>query len=192
MLTEFTNRADSMRGGYLLKTEELLTANKDAWTAAFAEHFISACTRIVKMQAEQSLSALSYLEYTMLYTNFIDRRYISEVWVYGQESYLDRNQRAVCEYDVSFLFVYFDELWGELTALQRQYSGRISAQDITAYMLRALPDFYSYLADIARLALAECIAGEPFISIAKNNIFMINTGDYMAGVQTVFEINNTE
>ncbi|MCL2153367.1 MAG: hypothetical protein FWH57_10505, partial [Oscillospiraceae bacterium] len=76
-------------------------------------------TQVVKIQATLDIPAISYLEYTMLYTNFINRRYITEVWVYGDKGYLDKNQYMLGEYDISFLFIYFDELWDKLLTARK-------------------------------------------------------------------------
>ena len=88
MHKDFIVRANVNRSTYLLQTEALFVANKSTWFDTLAEHFISVCDQIQKMQAETTLPTVSYLEYTMLYTNFINRRYVVEVWVYDDEYYL--------------------------------------------------------------------------------------------------------
>ena len=186
MEEDFTTRANVKRNEYLLKTEELFVTNKAAWFSAFASHFRQICAQIRKMQEESALSAISYLEYNMLYNNFINRRYVTQVCAYGEKSYLDKSQRILGEYDVSFLFVYFDKLWDDLINLKRRLVGQAAAVEITKYMLDTLPDFYSYLANIARFAVADCIDKSPFVDIDKNEVFMINVGDYMAKTETVY------
>lgn len=192
MLEDFTRCACIARNAYLLKTESLFTANKSAWFYALSEHFTSVCTQIQKMQAESILPAISYLEYTMLYTNFVNRRYAAEVWIYGDEYYLDKNQRMICDYDISFLFVYFDKLWDELLTLRKRYAGKVSSQDVKTFMLQILPDFYSYFANTARFAVAECIDSKPFINIVKDEFFMVNIGEYMAETETIFIENKNK
>jgi len=186
MQKDFAAQARNHRNAYLLKTEAAFAANSSSWISGFAEHFQSVCALIKKTQDESALSPVSYLEYTMLYTNFANRRYVSEVRVYGDQSYLDKNQRIVGEYDISFLFEHFDRLWYELTALKQSYLGKISVRDVTAFMLQVLPDFYAYLASIARYAVAECAENKPFADIDKNDTFMVNVGDYMAATENVF------
>ena len=181
----FIEQANIKRNDCLMKTEMLFVNNKNDWFVAFAEHFEAICGQIQKMQIDSKLSAISYLEYTMLYTNFVNRQYISEIWVYDRESYLDKNQHMIDNYDISFLFAHFDELWDELLALKRRYINKVSAKDVTNFMLQVLPDFYSYLANIARFAVAECVDKTPFIDIKKNMIFMVNVGDYMVKTETI-------
>jgi len=192
MNEDFQARAEIKRNEYLLETEELFVANKDRWLADFAVHFQDICNQIQKSQADSVLSAISYLEYTMLYTNFLNRRYIADIFVYGDKSYLDRDQRFIGSYDISFLFVFFDQLWDALITLRRRYPGLVPAPEITAFMMETLPDFYSYLANIARLAIGEYLDKSPFAKIAKNEEFMINVGDYMAKTEPVYCAKKTK
>ena len=157
------------------------------WFDSFAKNFRTICTEILKLQNEAIISSVSYLEYTMLRVDFIQRRYKATVFVYNHDSYLDKKQRIVGEYDISFLFVHFDSLWEVLLSLRRRYIGQIKAREIKSFMLLALPDFYSYLINIARFALTDLIAESPFTEIAKNNSFRINVGDYMEVTETVFQ-----
>ena len=140
------------RQKYLLKTEALFVARQQQWFDAFSEHFQTVCTEIVKLQNESSLPVISRIEYTMLYTHLTNRRYVAEVWVYGDELYLDRSQRMVGNFDISFLFVYFSELWDKLLSARKRYVGRISAQEVASLMIQTLPDFYLYLANTAIFA----------------------------------------
>jgi uncharacterized protein YjbI with pentapeptide repeats len=122
----------------------------------------------------------------MLYANFINRHYIAEVFAYGKKSYIDRDQRHIGSYDVSFLFVFFDQLWDSLISMRKLYVGLVSAQEIAIYMMGTLPDFYSYLASVARHAIMECVGISPFTEIGINEEFMVNMGDYMAKTETVY------
>jgi uncharacterized protein YjbI with pentapeptide repeats len=186
MNEDFLTRAENKRNEYLLKTEELFVANKDRWFADFADHFLDICTQIKKCQSESALPPISYLEYTMLYTNFINRHYVADIFIYGDKSYLDRDQRFIGNYDISFLFGYFDQLWDDIISLKRRYPGLVSAQEITPFVMGTLPDFYSYLANIARFAIGECVDKSPFADINKNEDFMVNIGDYMAKTEPVY------
>jgi len=128
----------------------------------------------------------------MLYANFVNRRYTAEVWVYGDNWYCDKNQRMVGEYDISFLFGYFDELWDKLLSARKRYVGKVTAQEVAAFMLEILPDFYSYLINIARFAITDCIDKKPFIDIAKNEAFRVNVGDYKAKTEPVFTVSKNK
>jgi len=193
MHDDFIRFANTMRNEYLLKTEALFVSQKQKWGNAFRDNFCATCAEIAKLQDELALPAISNMEYTMLYTNFVNRRYFSEIWVYGDMRCLGKNQRMVGEYDISFLFNYFDELWDKLLSTRKRYVGKVSAREVTAFMLQAIPDFYSYLIKIARFSIAGRVDKEPYTDIAKNEVFRVNVGDYMAKTESVFiEKNNKD
>jgi len=192
MCEDFYSSAAIKLNEYLLKTEVLFLASKNNWLADFAENFCEVCGTIQKWQAERTLPDISFLEYTMLLTNFINRHYIAEVFVYGEKSCLDKNQRFVGEYDLSFMFVYFSEFWDYLLSERKRYVGKVSAHDITAFMIEALPKFYSYLTNIARFSIMEQMDKSPYADIVKGDRFSVNVGNYMASTEPVYVEHKTK
>jgi uncharacterized protein YjbI with pentapeptide repeats len=186
MFKDFTILANTLRNEHLFKTEDLLVKNKQAWVDTIAKHFQAICDEIKKLQTASELSAISYLEYTMLYNNFINWQYETEIFVYSSESYLDKKQRIIASYDISALFVYYNELWDKLLSARKRFAGQVSAQDIKLFMLQTLPDFYSYFTKIVRFAVAGCIPNERFADIIKNDVFMINVGEYMGLTEPIY------
>jgi len=189
---DFIELSAILRNKFLLKTEAVFAAQKQRWFTEFAGHFQSVCTDIIKLQNESTLPAISRIEYTMLYSNFIDRRYVAEVWVYDDERYLDKKQRLIGEYDISFLFACFDELWNKLLGARKRYVGKVTAQEITSFMMQTLPDFYSYLVNTARFAIMGLVDKKPFSDIAMNDELKINVGGYMAGTEPVFVVSKNK
>ena len=186
MNPDFMHRAATWRNEALLKTEAVFSANKTSWFTCFAEHLQQTCTKIQELQDEADLPNITYLEYTMLFSNFMNHRYVADVLAYAKTSYLDKNQRLIDEYNLSFLFVYFDELWNKLLDERKRYIGKVTTQEIKSFMLQTLPDFFSYLANIARFSTAECVDKSPFVDITKDELFRINVGDYMAKTENVY------
>jgi uncharacterized protein YjbI with pentapeptide repeats len=186
MDNDFTARADTKRNEYLLLTEELFTANITGWFAGFASHFRDVCAQIRQQQECSELPPISFLEYNMLYSNFINRNYTADIFAYGEKTYFDKAQRYIRSFDISFMFVYFDKLWDNLISLKKHYIGKVSAHEVTAYMLRALPSFYSYLKSIARFAIMDCADEKAFQDVEKNEFFKVRVGGYMAKPETVF------
>jgi len=93
---------------------------------------------------------------------------------------------CIGNYDISFLLIYYDQLWEELLELRKRYVGKVSANEVTVYMLDSLAEFYSYFARLVREAIVYCVKTESFAGIGKNEKFAINVGDYMAETETVF------
>ena len=186
MKTGFDNLFEGLRNENLYRTYALFTEKKTEWFKAFTEHFKALCTDIVNMQNSSAIQSVSYLDYTMLYTNFINQRYTAEIWLYGDDWYCDKKQQIVGEYDLSFLFIYFDELWKKLLFLRKRFVGSVSAMEIKSLVLQSLPDFYSFFISIVRFAIRDSLDKKPFIDIIKNDDFRICVGDYMANTEMVF------
>ena len=186
MHNDFLILADIKRNEHLMKTEELFVTQKSEWFIDFANHFRTICEHIQKLQKDSILPTISYLDYTMLYTNFINRQYTADVIVYGDKNYLDKNQHLIGSYDISYLFTYFDKLWDDLINLKRHYIKQATAKEVTAFMLEEVSSFYSYLATIARSAIKKCFDKSHFTCIDLNEEFTVNVGDYMAKTETVY------
>ena len=123
----------------------------------------------------------------MLNSNFVNRHYFTEIFVFGDNCYLDKNQQFIADHNISFLFVYFDMLWDDLLALKKMYSENVSAQDVKLFMMQALPEFYSYFALLLRYSFLACIVNNPIDNILKSDRFNLNVGDYMARTEPVYK-----
>ncbi|MCL1976071.1 MAG: pentapeptide repeat-containing protein, partial [Firmicutes bacterium] len=186
MHPHFVELSTTLRNEKLLKMEVLFVAQKKHWLFLFNNHLQSICKKITTLQTESTLPAISFLEFTQLYTNIISRRYVAEIWVYDDKLYLDKNQLYIGEYDLSFLLIYFDDLWNSLLSARKQYVGKVTSREIKEYMLKAIPDFLSYFISIVRFAIRECIDKKPLIDIKKNEEFIVNVGNYMASTESVY------
>ena len=154
MNEDFINQAKKKRNEYLLKTEELFRTQKNRWLADFAKHFCTICTQIRKGQDESTISAITNLEYTMLYTNFINRCYYAEVFAYEGQDQLEKPQLLIASYNISFLFIFFNKLWDDLLALKRRYIGQIMVTLVDNNNQHEEGDIMgvSYVVDGARLS----------------------------------------
>ena len=81
---DFIGRANTKRNEYLLMTDELFVANKTEWLASFASRFRDVCAQIRQLQESSELTPISFLEYTMLYSNFINRNYTADIFACGE------------------------------------------------------------------------------------------------------------
>jgi len=179
MQKEFFELSDNLRNEYLLRTERFFVLHKNELVSSFISNFQSICSVIVKLQKESDLSDISHIEYIMDYGDFIERNYTASVWVFGDEWYRDCNRRVIGEYNIASLFVFFNELWDKLLEIRKQNAGMIRAVGVKEIMLQTILDFYLYLADIARLAIVECVESAPFTEIKKSDVFRVCVGEYM-------------
>ena len=192
MHNNFIKQSEELRNEYLLKTEALFAAQRQKFAADFAKNLEAVCKEIVNQQRASTLSSISYLEYTILYTNIVNRNYTSEVRVYGEDWHLDEKQQMIGEPDISPLFTYYDELWNELLTQIRRYIGKINVLEVKEIMLKTLPDFYSYLTSIARIVIRESLGKNLFKEIAKTEEFRVSVGEYMNTSRTDFVYIETQ
>jgi len=188
----FTERANALLNEKLLKTEEMFLGAFPRLQKQFRENFAQICGDIAKLQKNGDIGDAAYVEYTMLRTNLINKEYAAEVCVYGEKRYLCQYQRAVGRLDISALFKHFDELWQELIAIRKQYIGKVSAQELTAFVMQeAAPKFYTYVTVLCRFSVLDCIGQNYFGAIKRTPQFEINSGEYMAQTEAVYK-ENTE
>ncbi|MCL2815999.1 MAG: pentapeptide repeat-containing protein [Oscillospiraceae bacterium] len=186
----FTERANALLNERLFKTEDLFLGEFSCLSAEFKKNFAQICGEIAKLQENGDFGDVAYIGYTMLRTNLINKEYATEVCIYGENWYLCKNQRAVGQFDISVLFRYFDELWQELIAVRKQYIGKVSAQEVTAFIMQeAAPKFYSYVTVLCRFSILECVGQNYFGAIKKTPRFQINSGEYMARTESVYKEN---
>ena len=187
----FTERARTLLNEKLFKTEELFPGEFPRLSKKFKESFAQMCGEILRLQKDGDFGDVAYIEYTMLRTNLINKDYVSEVCIYGENWYLCKNQRAVGRFDISVLFKHFDELWQELIAIRKNYVGKVSAQEVTAFIMsEAAPKFYSYITKLCRFSILECVGQDYFKAIKKSPQFEINSGEYMAQTEAIYKENS--
>jgi len=180
---QFTNQAQTKLNEKLFKTEASFPGEFPRLSAGFKENFRQVCEKIAE------LDDIAYIEYTLLRTSIINKNYTAEVRVYGEDWYFCKNQQAVGEFDVSFLFKHFDDLWGELIDMRKQFTGKVSAADVKEFMMDAAPKFYAYVISLCRFSILDCVERDYFKALKKSPKFEINVGEYMAQTQVVYKEN---
>ncbi len=186
MTDEFMQHALQLQTQKLCETEELYQANLDTYIPLVQKHFCSICENIIKLQNDGSLGAISFLEYTMLYTNLIQKKDIAEVRVYNDRRYFDSCQCIAGTFDFSFLFLKYRELWSQLVSSRKRFPG-VSAQEITSFLLSCAPAFYKYAVSVCLFSIPGCTDSEPFLSVRRKYQFEISVGEYMAHTETVYK-----
>ena len=189
MNEQFLKNAGALLNEKLFKTEELFLGGFPRLSEEFTANFQRVCEETAALQTAGGLGDIAYIEYTLLRTNAVNRNYMSEVRIYGEKRYMCKSQRAAGEFDVSFLFKHFDELWGELIESRRQYAGKVSAIHVKEFMMDAAPKFYSYAVPLCRFSILGCVGQDYFRAVKKSPRFEINAGEYMARTETVYREN---
>ena len=185
MYKKFKDYASIKLNEQLLKTEAAHAEYMRPSSAAFGRILEGICAEIRRRQDGGALPALSYLEFTMLRANFMDRRYVVEAFAYGEKHYLDKGKRIVGAFDISPLFAFFDEMRDELHDCLRRFGPQLPLSDVKSFLSSSIPSFFSYFKHMARIFLESEDARRHLEGIKKADVFIINAGGYMAGTETV-------
>ncbi|MDE6887910.1 MAG: pentapeptide repeat-containing protein [Eubacterium sp.] len=187
MTEEFKQYADQLKNQKLFELEELYQNCLEIYAPVFQTHFRQLCETLVKLQQDGSLGAISYLEYTLLFTNLVHENATAEVRVYNDDWYFDAGQQAVGSFDLSFLFTKYQELWKDLMSCRKRFGGAVTAHETIACLLSYASQFYKYVVSAFRFSILPCIEAEPFISVRRADEFEINIGEYMAYTEAIYK-----
>lgn len=188
MTEEFMQYAQNLKNDKLLETEYLYHSDLVSYFPHFQKNMSSICENIITLQKNGLLGNISYLEYTLLHTNLMQKKYIAEVRVYHNKWYFDARQCIAGHFDFSSLFVRYHELWEQLSASRKRFPG-VSAQEITAFVLSCASLFYKYVISACRFLILSCIDKEPFLSLQRTDTFEIRAGEYMAYTEPIYTEN---
>ena len=189
MVESFEAYAVRLREEKLFEMEEIYQKHFHEFVPLFQKHFSEICETIIKLQKSGNLDEISYLEYTLLYSNLIQKKETAEVRIYHGDWYLDSRQYIVGTFDFSAFFTKYHELSEELMAYRKQFAGKVSAQEVKAFLLSCADSFYSYIISCFRFSILPCIEKEPFLSVKRADKFEINIGEYMAYTEAIYKEN---
>lgn len=189
MTKKYMQYAEQLKTQKLFETEQLYQNRLDEYTPIFQNHFKKICESIRKLQKNHELGEISYLEYTLLFTDLIRQKEAAEVRVYNDNWYFDPTQLTVGSFDFSFIFTKYRELWTELMSSRKKFAGAVTAQETISFLLSCARQFYKYVVSAFRFSILACVETEPFLSIQRAKKFEINVGEYMAHTEAVYKEN---
>lgn len=192
MIDKFEKYALQLKNQKLFEMEELYQKNFTDYVSIFQEHFLQLCKNIIQLQKTSTLGEISYLEYTLLYTNLLQKKETAEVRVYNDNWYFDSGQQIIGNFDFSHLFPKFRELWTELFAARKRFAGAVASHEIKSFLLSCAHSFYRYVISVCRFSILPCIESELFQSIQRAKKFEINIGEYMAYTEAVYKEDKTQ
>ena len=185
----FEEYAIQLKNQKLFEMEDIYQKHFSEFVPFFQKHFQETCENIIKMQKAGRLGEISYLEYTLLYTNMLQKKETAEVRVYDNNWYFGDKQQIVNEFDFSVLFTKYHELSSELMAYRKRFAGEASSQEVQSFLFSCIRPFYCYIISIFRYSILPCINKEPFLSIQRTDKFEINIGEYMGYTEAIYKEN---
>lgn len=189
MNEKYEQYALQLKNQKLFEMEELYQKHLNDYIPLFQKHFLKVCENILDLQHSGLLGEISYLEYTLLYTNLLQKNETAEVRVYNDNWYFDGGQRIIGNFDFSYLFIKYRELWTELFSARKRFAGAVASHEIKSFLLSCARSFYRYVIAVCRFSILPCIESESFLSIRRTDEFEINIGEYMAYTEAIYKEN---
>ena len=189
MVKLFEEYAINLKNKKLFEMEEIYQTHFHEIAPYVQKHFQEICENIIKIQQTGYLEEISYLEYTLLYTNILQKKEIAEVRIYNDQWYFDNGQCIVGNFDFSDLFIKYNELCSMLMSYRKKFANEVSTQEVKSFLISCIRPFYCYIISIFRYSILPCIEKEPFLSIRRTEKFEINIGEYMAYTEAIYKEN---
>ncbi|MCI9080103.1 MAG: pentapeptide repeat-containing protein [Lachnospiraceae bacterium] len=186
----FEEYAIQLKNQKLFEMEKIYQEHFSEFVPFFQKHFQEICKNILTLQKNGTLEEISYLEYTLLYTNMLEKKETAEVRVYDDNWYFGHKQKIVGLFDFSALFTKYHELESELMAYRKRFADETSSQEVQSFLFSCIRPFYCYIISIFRYSILPCISKEPFLSIQRADKFEINIGEYMGYTEAVYKENH--
>lgn len=185
----FEEYAIQLKNQKLFEMEKIYQEHFSEFVPFFQKHFQEICKNIITLQKNGTLEEISYLEYTLLYTNMLEKKETAEVRVYDGNWYFGHKHKIVGLFDFSALFTKYHELEAELMAYRKRFADETSSQEVQSFLFSCIRPFYCYIISIFRYSILPCISKEPFLSIQRTDKFEINIGGYMCYTEAIYKEN---
>ncbi|MBC2580532.1 hypothetical protein [Clostridium sp. DJ247] len=164
--------------------------NKDELANGFIKSFKDICIKISNMQSAAEKDKIAYINYSILRTNIMDRKYMHLVDAFNKYWYFDI-QECSTEYDTSWAFDFLEEFEKELEEIRKLYMNKISAPDIDKIKLKETKLYNQYIIDLAKYSMPEAIKLKEYKEIHKEDIVEIRVGEYRGSSELVYKEQRT-
>lgn len=160
----------------LNKLEYDFQTNFEKYKLEFIENFKEFCS-IVK---EEFLNLeIAYISYNLMLTNILNHKYKYNIYVYDSNWYLGiQKDIKILEYDVTFIYKYFEEMWLKLLKERKSYIFKINDTDVNNLMIMIIDKFHYYVVSLMRNSIVELTETKEFINLNKYNEINIHTGKF--------------
>lgn len=165
--------------------KEYYLAYKDEIIASFIESFRQICLKIKDSQSKGKKEGIGYIQYSMLRTNIMEKKYEYVVHAFDEYWYFDEENCSV-NYDVKWIFKFLDDLEGELEEKRILYINKITKADIDKIKLKQLALYNKILIETARYAMDEAMKLEEFKDIFLDEVFEVRFGEYRGTSEIIY------
>lgn len=151
-----------------------LDKNKAKFKKMFIQNFKEVCDII---NENYSKMEVGFIMYNSLVSKFLNGDYSYCIYIYDKDWYMNGDIK-VYDFNVRFVFDYFEKLWEEIIKDSKKYVGKINHTDVQNLMIKFIPKFNRYVAIIMREAICEATELVQYKDLRKADTFNLQVGEF--------------
>lgn len=169
----------------LLSLDNYYNNCQDRLATQFADSFRKLCLKALTMQIKGQKGDIMYINYSLLRTNMIERKYTYAAEALNCYSFEDDGDCRI-EYDVTWAYQFLHEFLEELEQKRRLYIDKISPAVIDRIMMEELAGYNNYVVKLARLAIPQAVNLVEFKEMYKEDYVEIRVGEYKGTYEVIW------
>jgi predicted HTH domain antitoxin len=138
------------------------------------------------MQYKREKDSIGYINYSMLRTNIMDKKYDYVVDSYSKYWYFDKENCNIT-YDASWSFKFLEEFGDTLQIERKKYMNKIITTDVEKIIIKDANLYNKKIINIARAAMPYSVRLKEFKELIKEEIVEIRVGDYRGMSEVVYK-----
>ena len=172
------------------QAEHFFDKHKDELVPDFVDSFRRLCMKIKKMQIDNKIGKIGYIQYSMLRSNIIENNYDYLIDTYNKQWYFDSKQQECQEkYNSRWAFIFLEELEKVLEEKRRIYINTIYKPDIDHIKLEKARIFNQFIKNLARYAMPKAAQILEFNAIDMEDEFEVRVGEYYDLSEVVYKVD---
>ena len=171
-------KVDEISAELMWKVHNHLSDEKtDELVLQFIACFEAYCGKIAEMQKNGNKNAISYIHFSWLRTNIIDKSYRLRIDAYDDNWYADRTECSG-EYDASEIFSFLDDFAKMVDIERRGYVYALSAADTKQIVMEESLKYNEIVTSLIQKALGQAVYTSAFKSVLRGGQFSILVGEF--------------
>lgn len=169
----------------LEKLEEDFQKNFYVEIELYVKNFENICNKIIQQYPNFKVG---YIMYNCMLHKILNHNYSYDIYVYSKDWYFGEEIK-IGEYNVNFVYKYFDEVWQKLLSNYRGYVNKIVATDINNLMIEMVKIFNNYVIAILRNSITKATEIKEYKNLNKEQLLYIQCGKFYDNCEFVYKEN---
>jgi uncharacterized protein YjbI with pentapeptide repeats len=169
--------------------EKYIDENRKELTVDFVENFRTLCNKIKAMQDEGKKGKIAIITYSFNIHNLQKESRDYVVQAFGTEWFLEEGEECKINYNVGWIYDFWDRTYGELLDISKKYIGNINGADMDLVWKKGIIYSDVRLLNFAKKAIKEAILIDEFKAIDKEEVLEIRLGQQKGYTEIIHKID---